>query len=935
MFRHFSAPLIGLLVLEGFLLNAQASFKSHALERSFFSGIAMGVTDLNGDYWDDLLVLDQGRKLWAGYNDGRAGFLWKKLPLDASIPVWSVNVADLDRNGWADIILGGDSPKFKILYQDSAHAFREEELDHPYFFSQAASLYDIDRDGWIDFTICDDHARTKVFENLAGNLVLNDSWLDLSLPDSSFEAGNYGCLWSDVDQDGDGDLYISKCYAAATEPTDPRRINLYYENGPSGFEEKGKLLGLDCGDQSWVAASGDLNGDGRTDLVVANHYAPSKIYLCGSDGKFQDFSNESGFSSRIIIIQLMLRDMDNDMDLDILACGNGTELWLNDGLGTFSLAEQGLSSMSSLATGDLNGDGYLDLFASHSYLINQPSNRPDRIWLNQGGSNHWLELGLLGMASNPDGIGAIVQVWAGGLKQTRELLCGESYGIQNSRKLHFGLGKYNMADSVVIQWPSGRTDRYDQVDADRFYLLTEGQCMKPRVGLAPSGTRIICVDEEIRLQADPERRGIQWSNGLRTDTILAKETGLYFYLSQDDSVCVRVSELFSLKVNPVEIPRLSNANELIVCQDQKFSLSVAGYDTIFWSDGRSGSSISLDGSGTYSAIVRGACADWKTDTLNFIRMNSPIIPLIDDVLLSGPGQANLISSDSNTIWYDQKEAVVPVHRGGSFLTPVLDQSRLYYARSFVSESYRHLTGGKPYPEFTGSGYHAAALNPRMEFRVFEDIYFDSVTVYTDRPGKRTLQLLDQDLKVLAQSDQILSSGMNRCYLGFFCPGGNKQYHLTTSSDTNMLYLGSVSPRLQRSDLAVRYPYDIADKCRITRSQYGENYYYAFYDWAIRPDDQVCLSEMVEVRIEVGPSDLAPVGNQPCMVELSERKLVLPECMPKGSSIHLFDLSGRKIFFAVSQGGGSDWELPGLVPGLYLIRIAFPDGSFLIEKRFIH
>ena len=47
-------------------------------------------------------------------------------------------------------------------------------------------------------------------------------------------SGNYGSTWTDFDDDGDIDLYISKCRQNVNDPTDHRRINVLYENDGNG-----------------------------------------------------------------------------------------------------------------------------------------------------------------------------------------------------------------------------------------------------------------------------------------------------------------------------------------------------------------------------------------------------------------------------------------------------------------------------------------------------------------------------------------------------------------------------------------------------------------------------------------------------------------------------------------------------------------------------
>ncbi|MBK7692726.1 MAG: hypothetical protein IPI30_00005 [Saprospiraceae bacterium] len=101
--------------------------------------------------------------MFGWYWHGKATFVWSRIPISSTVPLWSLNVADIDRNGLADIVLGGDKPNFQILYQISEGVFEAKPFDFPYFFSQAACFYDINKDGWLDFTICDDNAKVKNF----------------------------------------------------------------------------------------------------------------------------------------------------------------------------------------------------------------------------------------------------------------------------------------------------------------------------------------------------------------------------------------------------------------------------------------------------------------------------------------------------------------------------------------------------------------------------------------------------------------------------------------------------------------------------------------------------------------------------------------------------------------------------------------------------
>jgi hypothetical protein len=67
------------------------------------------------------------------------------------------------------------------------------------------------------------------------------------------------------------------------------------------------------------------------------------------------------------------------------------------------------------------------------------------------------------------------------MTQFDEVRGGGSYLSQNDLRLHFGLGSATKIDSVEVRWPSGKTESFKNVTADRIYTIVEASGIQESV----------------------------------------------------------------------------------------------------------------------------------------------------------------------------------------------------------------------------------------------------------------------------------------------------------------------------------------------------------------------------------------------------------------------------------------------------------------------
>jgi len=116
---------------------------------------------------------------------------------------------------------------------------------------------------------------------------------------------------------------------------------------------------------------------------------------------------------------------------------------------------------------DYDNDGRMDAFVVN---LGAPGTLLHNVSQN---NNHWLTVKLKGTKSNRDGIGARLELLAGGRKQIAERVAGSGYLSQDDGRVHFGLGAAAKVDKLTIHWPSGREQVLDNLAVDRVLTVQE------------------------------------------------------------------------------------------------------------------------------------------------------------------------------------------------------------------------------------------------------------------------------------------------------------------------------------------------------------------------------------------------------------------------------------------------------------------------------
>ena len=296
---------------------------------------------------------------------------------------------------------------------------------------------------------------------------------------------------ADLDEDGWVDLYVASDSTAA----------IHYRNNRDGtFTDVALAAGTAFNDNGMPqagmgAAAGDVNADGRLDLVKT-HFADDipALYRALGAGRFEEIAMAAGLGTRNRHVEwgAGLIDLDNDGWQDLLYVTGSVYpeverqmpdfphkgpriVFRNRGGGLFddvsAMSGPGATTPRSsrgAAFGDFDNDGDQDVLVMN---MNEP---PSLLRNELPPGSRWLQVRLEGTTSNRMGLGATVRVTADGRTQARAALSQSSYYSHDDLRLPFGLGQAARAERIEVLWPSGRRDVVTGVAANQIVTIREG-----------------------------------------------------------------------------------------------------------------------------------------------------------------------------------------------------------------------------------------------------------------------------------------------------------------------------------------------------------------------------------------------------------------------------------------------------------------------------
>ncbi len=475
------------------------------------------IDDFTGDGRLDVLScsMDLDRPLRLSRNDGGAFVdATADAGLQRQLGGAALAQADVDGDGMLDVLVLRGGGMFEphehpcsLLRQDRPGHFVDVtkaagiELEGP---TRSAAFADVDGDGDLDLFVGYEAEKARVGIRFPSKLWRNDGkgrFEDATAASGIDPDGRVvGCVFGDVDGDGDQDLYVS-CWLA--------KNRLYVNDGNGSFREEAVARGVAEPEASGPCGFFDFDNDGDLDLLAtySHHYRPirtvaayylegkvedgsQRLYENDGTGRFTDVAEARGMRRPLVASGLNFGDVDADGSPDVYVATGAHDLaalfpnvLLLGGErfrdATFAAGVGHLQKGNGVAFGDLDDDGDLDLVCQTGGYFEDDA-FADVCFENPGHGRHWLAVELRGVRNNRFGVGARVRarvVDADGSERDVFATIGPGASLGcNPMRSYLGLGDAASLRFVEVRWPgAGEPQRIEGIAMDGVVRVTEGR----------------------------------------------------------------------------------------------------------------------------------------------------------------------------------------------------------------------------------------------------------------------------------------------------------------------------------------------------------------------------------------------------------------------------------------------------------------------------
>lgn len=359
----------------------------------------------------------------------QAGILYEGYGLGLAI-------SDFNNDGWPDIYESNDFMTNDVLYinnQDGTFTNKSPDLlAHQSMFSMGNDAADFNNDGLTDLITMDMLPETNERKK---TMINNKSYL------TYINNEKYGYEYQ----------YM--------------RNMLQLNNGVNtGFSEIGQMSGIYQTEWSWSALFADFDNDGLKDLAITNGF-PRDI----TDKDFVAYRADVGayVSNKKLVDSIPVVKIPN------YAFKNNGDLTFNDVSKAWGFTQSSFSNGAAFA--DLDNDGDLDYVVNN---INDEAFVYENTLYDKGRNSdrHYLRIRLNGPPLNKQAYGTKVRLYYGQDDiQYFDYQVSRGYLSSVEGIIHAGLGNVELIDSILIQWPDGRTKKLERIKADQVLMVDYSQ----------------------------------------------------------------------------------------------------------------------------------------------------------------------------------------------------------------------------------------------------------------------------------------------------------------------------------------------------------------------------------------------------------------------------------------------------------------------------